>query len=63
MLNGNGKDGSARIAADLLAERGYLAESGGDALDEAGNQKYDYFETQIIYDGVGPGPGLGRGRR
>jgi len=55
VLNGNGKDFSARTAADLLAERGYLAESGGDALDEAGNQKFDYFETRILYNGTVPG--------
>jgi LCP family protein required for cell wall assembly len=55
VLNGNGKDFSATTAADLLAERGYLAESAGNALDEAGNAKWDYFQTQVVYNGAVPG--------
>jgi LCP family protein required for cell wall assembly len=55
VLNGNGKDFSATTAADLLVERGYLAESAGNALDETGNAKWDYFETQIVYNAAVPG--------
>jgi LCP family protein required for cell wall assembly len=50
VLNGNGVEGSADTAAYLLGQQGYQAASGGNALDEAGNAKWDYFETTILYD-------------
>jgi LCP family protein required for cell wall assembly len=50
VLNGNGEDFSAATAAELLRQRGYAAESIGDAVDEAGNPKSDYFETLIRYN-------------
>ncbi len=50
VLNGNGEDLSAVTAAEALAELEYVAQSGGNALDEAGNAKWDYFETTILYD-------------
>lgn len=50
VLNGNGVDGSADTAVYLLGQLGYPAVSGGNALDEAGNAKWDYFETVILYE-------------
>jgi hypothetical protein len=50
VLNGNGEDLSAVTAAEALAVLEYEAHSGGNALDEAGNAKWDYFETTILYD-------------
>ena len=50
VLNGNGGEGSADTAAYLLGERGYVTEVGGNALDENGVEKFDYFETTILYN-------------
>ena len=44
VLNGNGQDGAASDTAYLLAQRGYLADSGGDA------DTYDYFKTVVRYN-------------
>jgi LCP family protein required for cell wall assembly len=50
VLNGNGVEGSADTAAYLLGQLAYVAQSGGNALDDAGNAKWNYFETTILYD-------------
>ena len=55
VLNGNGEDLSAVTAAEALGELEYVAQSGGNALDEAGNAKWDYFETTILFDPAAAG--------
>ena len=50
VLNGNGVEGSADTAAYLLGERGYVTTVGGNALDEVGNAKWDYFTSVVVYD-------------
>ena len=55
VLNGNGEDVSAVTAAEALGELEYVAQSGGNALDEAGNAKWDYFETTILFDPAAAG--------
>ena len=49
VLNGNGEDGAASDTAYLLAQRGYLADSGGDA------DTYDYFNTLVRYNAAQAG--------
>jgi LCP family protein required for cell wall assembly len=44
VLNGNGEAGAAADAAERLRDRGYLAESGGEA------DNYGYFDTQVVFD-------------
>ena len=44
ILNGNGVAGAADDAAVKLAERGYPVTNGGNA------DKFDYFQTKILYD-------------
>ncbi len=55
VLNGNGVEGSADTAAYLLGERGYVTTVGGNALDGAGNAKWDYFTTEVVYDPASAG--------
>jgi LCP family protein required for cell wall assembly len=43
VLNGNGIAGSADDAAYLLGQRGYVSTNGGNA------ERFDYFETTILY--------------
>jgi LCP family protein required for cell wall assembly len=50
VVNGNGVDGSASEGAAELANRGYRASSGGNALDQSGNAKWDYFTSVVVYD-------------
>jgi LCP family protein required for cell wall assembly len=50
VVNGNGIEGSASEAAAELAARGYQATSAGNALDPAGNAKFDYFTSVVLYD-------------
>jgi LCP family protein required for cell wall assembly len=50
VLNGNGEEGSADTAAYLLGQRGYVTEVGGNAFDESGVEKFDYFETTVLYN-------------
>jgi LCP family protein required for cell wall assembly len=50
VLNGNGVDASASEGAAELANRGYRAASGGNALDQSGNAKWDYFTSVVVYD-------------
>jgi LCP family protein required for cell wall assembly len=49
VLNGNGEDGAASDTAYLLGQRGYLADSGGDA------DAYDYFNTVVRYNAAQAG--------
>ncbi len=48
VLNGNGTAGSADDAAYLLGRRGYGVTVGGNA------DRFDYFETVVIYDPANP---------
>lgn len=48
VLNGNGTAGSADDAAYLLGRRGYGVTVGGNA------DRFDYFETMVIYDPATP---------
>lgn len=48
--NGNGVDGDAALAANLLHEQGYSISTTGDALDAGGNVKHDYFDTVVQYN-------------
>jgi LCP family protein required for cell wall assembly len=48
VLNGNGTAGSADDAAYLLGRRGYGVTVGGNA------DRFDYFETVVIYDPASP---------
>jgi LCP family protein required for cell wall assembly len=43
VLNGNGIVGAADDAAYLLGQRGYVSTNGGNA------ERFDYFETKILY--------------
>jgi LCP family protein required for cell wall assembly len=48
VLNGNGIAGGADDAAVLLAQRGYQVTNGGNA------DKFNYFESKIVYDATNP---------
>jgi LCP family protein required for cell wall assembly len=48
VLNGNGVAGSASDASYLLSRRGYQVVTGGNA------DAFDYFQTQVVYDGSNP---------
>ncbi len=48
VLNGNGVAGSADDAAYLLGRRGYTAANGGNA------DRFDHFETTVVYSPTTP---------